>query len=240
MIGLAPARFPGDVSSGRRASAHEQLQRPVGQRTLLQYGAYLSVNYLSLDDSNHNNHTLWQPELVLYGRLDLDDAQDFFIRGRTGYEDFSRGDSFNGDGEGWFGPKLGQLRKQPLLLLEAFRAPQPVDRLVAGGRGDPRARVVGNTRLRPALQGDDERLLDGLLREVEIAEHPDERRDRPSRLLAKHAVDDCVGFSQTPVSAPELQAGAPGLVDPDRTTVNQPTARRLTQRPRRSPTAAPR
>ena len=140
----------------------------------------------------------------------------------------------------WFGPKLGQLRKQPLLLLEAFRAPQPVDRLVAGGRGDPRARVVGNTRLRPALQGDDERLLDGLLREVEIAEHPDERRDRPSRLLAKHAVDDCVGFSQTPVSAPELQAGAPGLVDPDRTTVNQPTARRLTQRPRRSPTAAPR
>lgn len=34
MIGLAPAHFPGDVPSGRRASAHEQLQCPVRQRTL--------------------------------------------------------------------------------------------------------------------------------------------------------------------------------------------------------------
>src|SRR3989454_10875697 len=34
MIGLALAHFPGDVPSGCRASAHEQLQCPVRQRTL--------------------------------------------------------------------------------------------------------------------------------------------------------------------------------------------------------------
>ena len=76
----AQSQLPADL--GRLERQLEQVRRdtrltvdteaPVGQRTLLQYGAYLSVNYLSLDDSNHNNHTLWQPELVLYGRLDLD------------------------------------------------------------------------------------------------------------------------------------------------------------------------
>jgi hypothetical protein len=43
---------------------------------------------------------------------------------------------------------------------------------------------------RPALQGHGEGVLDRLLGQVEVAQHPDERRDRPPRLLTEQAVDD--------------------------------------------------
>ena len=75
------------------------------------------------------------------------------------------------------------------LVLEPARAPDPVDRLVPGGGRDPRARVARHSALRPDLERDDEGVLHRLLREVEVAEHADERRDRPSRLLAEQAVD---------------------------------------------------
>ena len=81
---------------------------------------------------------------------------------------------------------LNQVR----LVAKALRPPEPVDRAVARGRRDPRARVVGDPVPRPALQRDREGVLHGLLGEVEVAEHPDERRDRPSRLAPEQAVDD--------------------------------------------------
>ncbi len=45
----------------------------------------------------------------------------------------------------------------------------------------------------PDLECGDERVLHRLLGEVEVAEDADERRDRPSLLLAEQAVDDVVG-----------------------------------------------
>jgi hypothetical protein len=39
--------------------------------------------------------------------------------------------------------------------------------------------------LRPALEGDQVRVLDRFLREVEVAEDPDEGGDRPPVLLAE-------------------------------------------------------
>jgi hypothetical protein len=42
---------------------------------------------------------------------------------------------------------------------------------------------------RPALQRDEERLLDRLLGELEVAQRPREGGDRPSRLAAEQAVD---------------------------------------------------
>ena len=83
--------------------------------------------------------------------------------------------------------------EQGPLLLEAARPSEPIDRPVASSGRDPGARVVGHTMTRPALEGDDERLLDRLLGEVEVAEDADERRDRPARFLAEQAVDDSVG-----------------------------------------------
>ena len=85
-------------------------------------------------------------------------------------------------------------RAERLGLLDQPLSPaEPIDGPVAGGRRDPRARVVRHAPRRPGLQRADERVLDGLLGEVEVAGHPDERRDRPALLLAEQAVDDLVG-----------------------------------------------
>ena len=51
----------------------------------------------------------------------------------------------------------------------------------------------GDAAVRPRLQRSDERLLDGFLGEIEVAEDPDQGRDRSSLLLAEQAVDDLVG-----------------------------------------------
>ncbi|HEY0444324.1 MAG TPA: hypothetical protein VGC90_08890 [Candidatus Limnocylindrales bacterium] len=78
------------------------------------------------------------------------------------------------------------------LLDEPTFSPQPVDRAVAGRRDDPCAGVVGQAAVRPYLEGDDERVLNGLFGEVEVTEEADERRDRPAGFLAEQAVDDLV------------------------------------------------
>ncbi len=79
------------------------------------------------------------------------------------------------------------------LVTQPAAPAEPVDRPVAGGRRDPRAGVVRDAPLGPDLQGGDERVLDRLLGEVEVAEDADERRDRPSLLLPEQAVDELVG-----------------------------------------------
>ena len=86
--------------------------------------------------------------------------------------------------------RLERLERRALLR-ERPLAADAVDRLVARDLRDPRARIRRDAVARPALQRDYERLLDGLLREVEIADRPDERRDRPPRLTSEQAVDDC-------------------------------------------------
>ena len=60
------------------------------------------------------------------------------------------------------------------LLVAAALAPEPVDRFVAGGGGDPGARVLRNATLRPDLHGDEEGLLNRVLGEVEVAEYADQ------------------------------------------------------------------
>src|SRR5437763_13843284 len=64
---------------------------PPGQRTLVDYGAYLQLNYLSLDDNQHNNHGLREADLFPYLRLNFDGAQEIFLRGRLGYQAFNPG-----------------------------------------------------------------------------------------------------------------------------------------------------
>lgn len=79
---------------------------PAGQRLLVDYGGYFSFNYLSLDDASHNNHGLRQSELVGYARLNLDGAQEVFVRARTDYNDYNSGDSFDGFGSRLIDPDL--------------------------------------------------------------------------------------------------------------------------------------
>ena len=68
---------------------------PPGQRLLLDYGAYVTYSYLSVDDRTHNNHGLREGDLFAYVRANLDGAQEFFVRTRIGFRDFNRGDNFD-------------------------------------------------------------------------------------------------------------------------------------------------
>src|SRR4029078_5295924 len=75
------------------------------------------------------------------------------------------------------------------LVAQDTRPAQPVDGPVARGRRDPRARVRRDAALGARLESDDERVLDRLLGEVEVAEHADERRDRPTLLRTEDLID---------------------------------------------------
>ena len=70
-----------------------------GQRSFFDYGAYFTFDYLSVDDNLNENHVLRNYDLVLYTRLNFDNAHDFFLRFRTTYQDFNDGDSFDGRGD---------------------------------------------------------------------------------------------------------------------------------------------
>ena len=85
-------------------------QVPAGNRALFDYGGYTTFSYLSFDDAAHDNHGLRQYELVGYGRLNLDGAHEFYVRGRSDYRDWNAGDSFENEPstlsgvveEGWY------------------------------------------------------------------------------------------------------------------------------------------
>jgi hypothetical protein len=69
---------------------------PVSQRALIDYGGYTTYSYLSFDDATHNNHGLNDFELVGYARVNLDNANELYVRGRGNYLDYNPGDSPNG------------------------------------------------------------------------------------------------------------------------------------------------
>ena len=102
----------------------------------------------------------------------------------------------------------GLARELVRLVPEPPAAAQSIDRPVACGRRDPGARVVRYAAGRPHLERRDERLLDGLLGEIEVAEDANERRDRPARFLAEQAVDDLAGGGRRRQSATTASAGA--------------------------------
>jgi hypothetical protein len=69
---------------------------PPEDRVLVDYGAYASTSFLSLDDPTGNTHQVNQYELVAYARVNLDGANEFFLRVHSLYNDFNSGDSFDG------------------------------------------------------------------------------------------------------------------------------------------------
>lgn len=64
-------------------------------RTYVDAGAFFTLSYLSLDDSDLNNRGLRQYDLTAYGSASFDGAHDFFIRGRGSYRDYNPGDNFS-------------------------------------------------------------------------------------------------------------------------------------------------
>jgi hypothetical protein len=67
---------------------------PPGQRAFVDYGAYLTLSYLSFDDRQNDNHAYRGGDLVGYARVNFDNAHEFYIRGRLTYRDFNPGDGF--------------------------------------------------------------------------------------------------------------------------------------------------
>lgn len=79
---------------------------PAGQRSYLDYGAYFTFDYMSVEDNTGENHVLRQYDFIAYGRLNLDNAHELFLRFRTTYRDFNQGDSFDGRGDELLDPDL--------------------------------------------------------------------------------------------------------------------------------------
>ncbi len=79
---------------------------PPDQRLYYDFGGDITFNFLAIDDPLQNTHILRQTSLTGYGRLNFDGAHDFFLRGRVTYNDFNSGDSFDGEGDEWVGPRL--------------------------------------------------------------------------------------------------------------------------------------
>jgi len=76
------------------------------ERSVFEVGGYTNMTYVNFDDDQNNNRTLWQPQATLFGRAVIDGAHTLFVRGTFAYQTFSKGDSFNGDGDQWVEPFL--------------------------------------------------------------------------------------------------------------------------------------
>lgn len=76
---------------------------PPGQRSMFDYGAFTTFNFMTLDDPSLLNHTLRQTDLTAFARLNVDGVHEVFLRGRAFYRDFNEGDSFDTEVNGWDG-----------------------------------------------------------------------------------------------------------------------------------------
>jgi hypothetical protein len=84
---------------------------------------------------------------------------------------------------------LGRVEQAGLLGQGAVAA-DAVDRAVPGRGDQPGARVVRRPLSGPALGGDRERLLSGLLGELEVAEEADQVGQDTAPLLAEDLVEN--------------------------------------------------
>src|SRR5438105_3529297 len=100
-------------------------------------------------------------------------------------------------------------REQPGLGGQRAIAANAVDRSVARRPHKPRGRVLRGSVARPALRGDREGLLRGLLGEVEVAEEADQCSEDAAPLVAERLLEDryCPGTGRTSTAPPMLAAG---------------------------------
>jgi hypothetical protein len=98
---------------------------------------------------------------------------------------------------GLLGGKLGQQGDLGLLVGQARAPPQMIDGVVPGGCVQPAARILGQT-IAPALQGGGERVLQGILRQVEVLQVADQGREQAPPLgpAEGRQIRDLKRFSQ--------------------------------------------
>ena len=103
---------------------------------------------------------------------------------------------------------LGKV-EQARLFRERALAADAVDRAVARRGHEPGARVVRRAVARPPLGGDRERLLSGLLGEVEVAEEADQAREDTPPLVAEDLLEQrqLSLIGRTSIAPPRRAAG---------------------------------
>ena len=79
---------------------------PIDQRTLIDFGGYVTFNFFAVDDFDQNTHILRQTTGNIYGRMNIDGVHQVFARVRSTYNDFNSGDDFDGAGDDWVEPTL--------------------------------------------------------------------------------------------------------------------------------------
>src|SRR5205807_9271392 len=82
-----------------------------------------------------------------------------------------------------------------------------IDRPVASRDHEPSAWVGGSAVARPSLRRDRERLLGGLLGEIEVTEEADQRREDAAPLLAEDVLDQRSTSGRTSTAPPRRAAG---------------------------------
>src|SRR5690606_10044737 len=92
---------------------------------------------------------------------------------------------------------LGSGFELVVLALEQLTPAQLIDRAALGGGHQPRARVVGDARLRPALERGDQRLLGQVFGEIDVMNHAHEATEQSTALDAPDCLDGlaCGGSS---------------------------------------------
>ncbi len=72
---------------------------PADQRALIDYGGYITLSFVTVDDLGAETHVLRQSDLNLWGRVNFDGAHEFFARGHVRHRDWNTGDDFDGNGD---------------------------------------------------------------------------------------------------------------------------------------------
>ena len=102
----------------------------------------------------------------------------------------------------------GHLRdvEQSCLLRKRALAPDPVDRPVPGNRGEPGNRVDRDALALPALRRDRERLLSGLLGNVEVAKEADQRGQNATPVFTEDVLEGYRSTTGRTSTAPPSRA----------------------------------
>jgi len=108
-----------------------------------------------------------------------------------------------------FGLELRESLEQLRLARERALPPDAVDRAVPRGRDQPGARILRRSVARPALECGRDRVLKGVLCELEVAEDADQGCENAAPLLAEDGFDgiQCSTTGLTSIVPPVRAAG---------------------------------
>ncbi len=84
-------------------------QPPAEQRLGVDFGGWFNFSLSLYEDSRDELRALRRYDLYLWGRAVVDQAHEFYARGRFSFLDFNTGDSPDGKDDDWQGPKVDRL-----------------------------------------------------------------------------------------------------------------------------------